>query len=85
MGKRPAETESFEGLSVMQWTRGPCKEENRLSWTGLELQPKLVVSRRWLPLGAEFGGRAHLAKVVLNRRSQRSSMPWTRFLRLLAR
>ena len=35
MGKRPAETESFEGnMSVMQWTREGllCKEENRLSW-----------------------------------------------------
>ena len=34
MGKRPAETESFEGnMSVMQWTRRPSMQRGeRLSW-----------------------------------------------------
>ena len=39
MGKRPAETESFEGnMSVMQWTRGPSMQrgEPPVMETGLE-------------------------------------------------
>ena len=61
MGKRPAETESFEGNMSVQWTRGPGMQPPVME-TGLEriaakarCEPVLL-HWRIMSLGAEFGG-----------------------------